>query len=408
MKRIIIIGCGFAGLWAAIGAARKRRELGKESEVEIGVITKNDYHGIRVRYYENDLSPTQIPLSKLLNPVNVKYKVGEVTAIDLIQKQVTVTTPSSAQEKITYDRLILSSGSHLYSPAIPGLAEYGFNIDTYEAANDLATHLQALPQKPKKGRYTVVIIGGGFTGLEIACELPDRLKYIAKQSNTPLDDIRIIIIDHNDIASTLGPNPQPIIHRALHNLGIETKTNTHVLSIQVDSITLESGEIIDTQTVIWTAGMRASHLTELFPVQKDKFNRIFVDANLRIPGIIGCFAAGDVACAMVDDHHTSIMSCQHARPQGRIVGYNAVADLFGEPLLAYRQEQYVTILDLGSFGALYMEGWDRKVVSEGMLAKKTKFDINHHRIYPPLTENENDLLSAATPTIQPVPHKYTE
>lgn len=407
MKRIIIIGCGFAGLWAALGAARKRCELEKENAVEILVINKNEYHGIRVRYYENDLLPTQIPLSKLLNPVNVKYKIGEVTAIDLVQQQVIVDSTAGV-EKIVYDRLVLSSGSHLYSPPVPGLKEYGFNVDTYEAANKLAKHLQQLPQKTKKGRYTAVIIGGGFTGLEIACELPERLKNIANQSGTYSDEIRVIIIDHNEIGSTLGANPQSTINKVLQSLHIDTKTNTHVISIQADSITLESGEVVDTQTVIWTAGMRADYLTELFPVERDKFNRIVVDANLRIPGIVHCFVAGDVACAMVDDIHTSIMSCQHARPQGRIVGHNVVADLFGEPMLAYRQEQYVTILDLGSWGALYTEGWDRKVVSEGTAAKKTKFDINHQRIYPPLTENKNDLLNAAAPVTQAVPNKYTD
>jgi NADH dehydrogenase len=407
MKRIIIIGCGFAGLWAAIGAARKRYELEKENELEIIVINKNEYHGIRVRYYENDLQPTQISLDKLLNPVGVKYKIGEVTDIDLAKQQVTVTTKSSNKEKISYDRLVLCSGSHLHSPPVPGLSEYGFNIDSYDAADKLNKHFHALAKKPAKGRYTAVIVGGGFTGVEIACELPERLKNIAEKSGNS-DEVRVIIIDHNDIGSTLGANPQPILNKVLQNLQIETKTNTHVVSIQADSVTLESGEVIDTQTVIWTAGMRADHLTELFPVARDQLNRITVDANLRIPGVIHCFAAGDVACAMVDDIHTSVMSCQHARPQGRIVGHNVVADLYGEPMLDYRQEQYVTILDLGSWGALYMEGWDRKVVSEGAAAKKTKIDVNHQRIYPPLTENANDLFNAAVPVIQAVPTKYTE
>ena len=97
------------------------------------------------------------------------------------------------------------------------------------------------------------------------------------------------------------------------------------------------------------------------------------------------------------------MSCQHARPQGRIAGHNVVADLLGRPLIDYRQEAYVTVLDLGAWGALYMQGWDRRIVVEGDAAKRTKHEINHRRIYPPANGDASLLLAAAAPIIQPVP-----
>lgn len=281
-------------------------------------------------------------------------------------------------------------------------------IITYEEAEKLGKHLESLPGKPATGRYTVVIVGGGCTGLEIACNLPNRLKKIAQLSGTSIDEMEVIMVDHSEVGSILGRHSQPMIDKTLHELGITTRNSMHVTSIQADSITLESGEVIHAQTVIWAIGIRANRLTEMFPVEKDKSNRIIVDSNLRIPGIAHCFAAGDVACAMVDETHTSVMSCQHARPQGRIVGHNVLADLFEEPMLTYRQEQFVTTLDLGSSNALYMEGWDRLVMSQGLSAKKTKYDINHKRIYPSLTENANDLFTMAMPIIQSVPDKYSD
>jgi NADH dehydrogenase len=98
------------------------------------------------------------------------------------------------------------------------------------------------------------------------------------------------------------------------------------------------------------------------------------------------------------------MSCQHARPQGRIAGHNVVADLLGRPLIDYHQEDYVTVLDLGAWGALYMQGWDRRVVVEGAAAKRTKHEINHRRIYPPAGGDAGQLLAAAAPVIQAVPN----
>src|ERR1700744_964087 len=92
MARILILGAGFAGLWAAIGAARKREEIGaKAAEVEILVLDRNPYHNIRVRNYEVDLSDVALPLSGLLDPVSVKHEIAEVQAIDPANRHVVVT-----------------------------------------------------------------------------------------------------------------------------------------------------------------------------------------------------------------------------------------------------------------------------------------------------------------------------
>jgi NADH dehydrogenase len=115
------------------------------------------------------------------------------------------------------------------------------------------------------------------------------------------------------------------------------------------------------------------------------------------------FAAGDVAAAMMDDEHVSVMSCQHGRPMGRYAGYNVIGDLLGEPLLTLRIPWYVTILDLGPTGAVYTEGWDRHVVSTGAAAKATKTTINTERIYPPRSGGRAELLAAAAPELQTRP-----
>jgi NADH dehydrogenase len=109
---------------------------------------------------------------------------------------------------------------------------------------------------------------------------------------------------------------------------------------------------------------------------------------------------------MVDGRHETVMSCQFARPMGRFAGHNVVADLVGLPMLPLRIDWYVTVLDLGGWGALYTEGWDREVRSTGATAKKTKQTINRMRIYPPLTGNREELLAAAAPVIQAPPPTY--
>ena len=106
---------------------------------------------------------------------------------------------------------------------------------------------------------------------------------------------------------------------------------------------------------------------------------------------------------MMDDRHASVMSCQHGRPMGRFAGHNVVCDLFGLPMLPLHIPWYVTVLDLGPWGAVYTEGWDRHVVPKGEAAKKTKQIINCDRIYPPLTRDRRAILAAAAPVVQQPP-----
>ena len=98
MQRILVLGAGFAGLWAALGAARKLDELHVPStDVEILVVDRNAYHNIRVRNYEVDLGDAALPLSELLDPVGIRHVVAEVSAIDPVKQEVTITSGQGAK-----------------------------------------------------------------------------------------------------------------------------------------------------------------------------------------------------------------------------------------------------------------------------------------------------------------------
>jgi NADH:ubiquinone reductase (H+-translocating) len=149
--------------------------------------------------------------------------------------------------------------------------------------------------------------------------------------------------------------------------------------------------------------MRPSPLAETLSGARDRSGRLVVDQFMRTAGLTNVFAAGDVAACLVDSVHSSVMSCQFARPMGRFAGHNAMADLLGQPMLPLRIEHYVTVLDLGSCGALYTVGWDRQVFSTGKEAKLVKQTINRKRIYPPRTGVRDEILAAAAPIVQAPP-----
>ncbi len=403
-RRILVLGGGFAGLWSAVGAARKLDELGRGPDaVEVTLVNRDAFHSIRVRNYEADLSAVRVPLADVLDPVGVRHVEGEVAGIDLVGHAVAVTT-AAGRQTLPYDRLVFALGSQLVRPNIPGLAEYAFDVDTYHGAARLQSHLQSLAGRPESpGRFTVVVIGAGLTGIETAAEMPGRLRVILAQAKSTQPG-RVLLADRNPwVGSDMGESARPVIAEALAALGVETRLGVEVASVSPGGITLRSGEEIPAATVVWCAGMRANPLTEAFPVERDRFGRLAVDEFLRVKGLANVFAAGDVAWAVLDDRHASVLSCQHGRPMGRFAGHNVVCDLFGLPMLPLHIPWYVTVLDLGPWGAVYTEGWDRHVVQKGAAAKKTKQTINCHRIYPPLTRNRREILAAAAPVVQQAP-----
>src|SRR5271166_1041362 len=198
LTAVVVVGSGFAGLWAALGAARRLDELAVPAgAVDITVLSAKPFHDIRVRNYEMDLSACRIPLADVLAPAGVAHVVAEVTAIDTCARTVT----ASGGVTYGYDRMVLASGSHVVKPAIPGLREFGFDVDTYDGAITLDHHLRGLADGPlSTTAATVVVVGAGLTGIEAACELPSRLRALfggvkgfKSMGVTP----RVVLVDRN-------------------------------------------------------------------------------------------------------------------------------------------------------------------------------------------------------------------
>lgn len=392
--RIVIIGAGFAGMYAALSAARLRDIQGAPpDELEIALVAPEPTLVVRPRLYEPNPETLTAPLQDVLEAIDVVYVRGHAEAIDTRSKIVEVAAAQGARKKLSYDRLVVATGSRLFRPNVPGLAEHGFSVDQLDDAIALDRHLHGLSNRPASlARNTVVVAGGGFTGIEAATEVPSRLhKILGKDAR-----LRVVIVDRNEtIAPDMGAGPRPIIEEALQKLGIETRLGVGVASLDKSGVTLSSGERIECETAIWAAGMRAAPLTAQIPAERDQFGRLLVDRDLRVPSVSGVFATGDAARAACDDvGNYALMSCQHATRMGAFAGNNAAAELLGVPTRSYHQKAYVTCLDLGEAGALFTRGWERTVEMVGDVAKKTKQEINTVWIYPPKAERAAALASA--------------
>ncbi|EJL01599.1 MULTISPECIES: NAD(P)/FAD-dependent oxidoreductase [Pseudomonas] len=395
-QHILVVGAGFGGLWSALSAVRLLDQHDR-NDVQVTVLAPQAELRIRPRFYEPDVHTMMAPLEGLFDAVGVEFVQGSASSIDAVAKQVGYIDVFGNQGKLDYDRLVLAAGSQLARPDLEGMIEHAFDVDQIEAASRLEAHIKSLVNLPDTpARNTVVVAGGGFTGIETATEMPARLRAVLGDDAK----IRVIVVDRGPtIGAALGEGISPSIIEASDHLGIEWVLNVSVESVDAGGVTLSNGQRIESNTVIWTVGFRASPLTQHVPGTRDHQGRLHVDSHLKVLGQNHIFAAGDVAYAATDTlGNYAAMSCQHAIALGRYAGNNVAADLLGVAPMPYSQPKYVTCLDLGAWGAVYTEGWDRQLKLVGQEAKDLKTQINTVWIYPPAADRAA-ALAAADPSI---------
>lgn len=383
-KEIVIIGAGFAGMWAALSAARLAK-LKQAEDVGVTVIAPVAELRVRPRFYESKVQTLVSPLMPVFETMGVKFVVGQVSNIESDTQQVVYVDENQRSVTKYYDRLVLAAGSNLRRDMVKGIAEHAFDLDQIDSAAVLEQHINGLVNQPSsQARNTVVVCGGGFTGIEIATELPARLKALLGES----EPVRVIIVERNgQIGTNYSQALQDVIKQATDDLEIEWMLNAQIEEITAHGLRLYSGEEIQSKTVIWTAGVKANDLTNVFEKQQGPQGRLHVESSLKVVDQPNIFATGDVAYAATDDKgNHALMSCQHAILMGKFAGHNVAASLLDGDYLPYKQENYVTCLDLGSWGAVFTEGWDQKVKSVKEDAKKIKIAITNELIYPPKAE----------------------
>ncbi|KAL4941775.1 hypothetical protein BDV06DRAFT_193744 [Aspergillus oleicola] len=384
MQNIVIIGTGFAGVWAALSAKRLINLHNAQETMSLTVISPDSHLVMRPRLYEANAKDMRAPLTELFEQAGIKLVQGTVATVNVSEHTVNLENVSGA---VSYDRLVLAAGSRLRHPAIPGLKEHTLNIDTIAGASAFGSHLSKLPCLPSTAaRNTVVVIGGGFTGIELAAELPSHLREVLGYDQ----DIQVVLVEQAaEIGPELGASPRPVILDGLKSQGVDLRLGAKLTSVNADGVVLSTGEQIQSSTVVWTAGVEASPLTTQVPGEKDRLGRVVVDSFLRSPEAKDIFVTGDAASAKADSTgHIALMSCQHAMPMGKFAGYNVAASLLGLDLKEYQQPYYATCLDLGGWGAVITEGWDRKVMYSDAEGKKIKKWINGTVIYPPVMPQE--------------------
>jgi NADH:quinone reductase (non-electrogenic) len=390
LHQILIIGGGFAGFWAAVAAWRVAG-----SATDVTLVSPEPGLVIRPRLYEARPETLAVDLAPLLRKIEVGFVRGAASRLDAAGRTVML----AAGERLAYDRLVVATGSRMRRPPVPGAAA-AFSVDTQGEAIAFDRRLAEIARSI--AAPTIAVVGAGFTGIELALELRDRLS--AHGAAAAAERLRIVLIERAaTVGPELGPGPRAEIEAALEAANVELRLGASVQELAADRVVFaeESAlfaddSVLAADAVVLATGMAAAPFAAEVPGARDALGRVVVDAALRAPAAAGIFVAGDAAAADTGDGHSTLQSCQHAGQLGRVAGENAARDLIGLPLVPYTQLRYVTCLDLGRSGAVITQGWERRVEKTGAEGKAVKRWINTQLIYPPADDTADALLASSS------------
>jgi NADH dehydrogenase len=339
VKHIVIVGGGFAGLKCA-------DKLAAQADVRVTVIDKNNYHQFQPLLYQvatAQLGPSDVAFmlrSILKEHLNVDVKMAEVTSADLATRTVKTADGSSYQG----DFLVLAAGSRPNFFGTPGVETNAFPLYSLMQAEILRSRILALfesadrdPTLIKKGALTVVIVGGGPTGTEIAGALADMIDETMKSEyrDLPVHQAKIILVDHGK--TVLGPfteKAQLYAAKMLTQRGVESRFGVAVKEVAPDGALLSDGTKILSHCVIWAGGLQASAISET-GIALGHGGRIDMRPDLTVPGFPRVYALGDFANITGADGKPLPQLASVADQCGKSCAQNIAADIAGQPFRAF-------------------------------------------------------------------------
>jgi NADH dehydrogenase len=349
-RRIVILGAGFAGIATAI-------RLGKEGvKAQVTVVSRRNFHLFTPLLYQAAtglVDPDHI--AQIVRPAARKYHFvfleGEIANVDVGARIV-----KTNFGELAYDYLVLAIGSESNDFGIKGVSDHAIFLltlpDSERMHNKIIGSLERAlvtgDQAMRKRLLTFVIIGGGATGVELAGAVRDFMKFMLKDyPGITEGEFSVVLIEAmQNLLPGLSRYLSEQTYRTLSERGVQIMLNSKVIEITERGVLLDSGELIETDGIFWTAGVKPPKLIDILDVEKEK-GRIKVDQFLRIDEHPEIFAIGDLAS--ITDFETNQKvpaTAQSAVQEGEFVGRALSTQLLGEKIepFVYKDKGYMLSL----------------------------------------------------------------
>jgi NADH:ubiquinone reductase (H+-translocating) len=358
--RILIVGGGYVGMYAALRLQRKLRR----DEAQITVVDPQSYMTYQPFLPESaagNLEPRHlvVPLRRVLSRCEILN--GRIASISHEQRTARFEPVEGAGRDLAYDVLVVALGSIARTLPIPGLAERGIGFRTVAEAiylrNQVLSKLDVAAstdeEKVRRRALTFVFVGGGYAGVEAIAELEDMSRDALRlYPGLTQKDMRWVMIEASPrIMPDVSADLAEYTVRQLEERGIEVRRNTRVESMVDGLVVLSDGTSMETETIVWTAGVRANPMLAKTDLPLDDAKRLKCRADLRVDGVDGAWSAGDCAAVpdLTKDDPTAVCgpTAQHAVRQAKRLADNIVASLRGKEIHDYRHAYAGSVASLG-------------------------------------------------------------
>ena len=353
--RVVIVGAGFAGLRAA-------RSL-RAAPVEVLLLDRHNYHLFQPLLYQvavAALPPAEIayPIRSILRSQrNAAFRVVTVTGFDLSRRVV-----STAQGDVPYDGLIMASGATTNYFGLRDVAAHGHDLKDLSGALRLRNHVMrcfeaatvAADRADRKALLTIVVVGGGPTGVEVAGAVSELLRRVLVRDYRDFEpgDIQVVLLEAGPRVLAAMPEGLSVDAVAsLRKLFVNVRFGTVVTGYDGTTVRLVNGETIAARTLVWAAGVAASALNSALGVPLHRSGRVIVEPTLEIAGHQGVFAVGDAAYLETAEGPVPMLA-PPALQMGACAARNVMHRLNDEPLEIFRYRDPGTLATIGRSSAV--------------------------------------------------------
>jgi len=396
-KRLIIVGGGFGGVKCA---QTLRREL-SEGQAEIVLFDRQNhlvFSPLLAEVVGSSINPLDVivPLRQLLP--GAFCRTEEVQNIDFEHNEVEYQGEDGMSARMHYDHLVIACGNVTNLNVVPGMADHGLPLKTLADAARLRSHLMAQMEQAevsadsarRRWHLTVLVVGGGYSGVEAAGEINDLLRSSARYFHWKEEDIKVVLIHSRDqILPEISPGLREFARKKMEKAGVQIVLNARVSSATMEGVGMHEGQFLRGGTIVCTVGSSAAPVMAGLKFPKEK-GRLVTEPDLRVKGAGNVWAIGDCAWIInAEDGQPCPTTGQFAERQGRqcaqniarvlkgqqtkpfrfkllgelcsIGGHSAVADLFGLHLsgfLAWFVWRGVYLFKLPTFGRQLQVGFD--------------------------------------------------
>ncbi len=382
-KRILILGGGYGGVWAGKILEKQFR---KRDDVEITLVDMKPFHTLMTELHEvagwrTEPESVQVGFRKIFGTKRINVVLDRITKVDIEGKKA-----FSAKAEYPFDYIVVGVGAEPEYFGIPGVKDNSFSLWSFEDAMRLRNHVEHVfmeaakeTDPAKRARMlTFVVAGAGFTGIEMIGELLEYRDVMCKKYYLDKKEVRVVNIEA--LPSILPILEEPLRAKAekyLQKVGCEIMLSAAIVGAEPGKVLLKSGQIVETDTFIWTCGVKGSDFAGALPVPMGRRNRIECDQEMKSTKYPYVYVVGDNAGLMLDGKPMAQV-VESAHFSAEAAAKNIIADIDGGERHTFKPNYHGFMVSIGGKYAVANAGGMK---TSGLIAMAMKHMINMYYLF---------------------------